>query len=150
MIEIQVNSRSAMDSLNELIRRGQNPSPVLDAIGQRMEERVSARFETQTDPTGQAWAALKPSTLKSYPKDGHGSLLDRYGDMLGSLSHQVDATGVLVGFGEGRAIYHELGTRKMARRGMLLADPAAGTLGADDERAILDILNDYLLKTAIG
>ena len=94
MIKIQVNSQSVMDALNRLIQRGQDMHPVMDAIGQRMEERVSNRFESKTDPSGHPWAPWKPSTVKSYPKLGNRSLLDRSGDMLGSLSHQADATSV--------------------------------------------------------
>ncbi len=146
MIEIQVNSQSVMDALNRLIQRGQNLHPVLDAIGQRMEERVSNRFETETDPSGHPWAPWKPSTIKSYPKDGNRSLLDRYGDMLNSLSHQADATSVRIGFGQPYAFYHELGTSKMPRRGMLTADPVARTLGQEDERDILELITGYFEK----
>lgn len=142
-ISVAINSRSVMDTLSELLRRGQNMKPVMDAIGMRMEERVSARFESRSDPSGHPWAKWKPSTAKSYPKDGSHSLLDRYGDMLGSLSHSADANSVSYGFGQPYAAYHEFGTDKMARRGMLMADPDAGTLGSDDERSILDLVRGY-------
>lgn len=150
MIEIKINSQPVLDALNRLIAAGQNMHPVLDAIGMEMESRVSARFETRTDPTGKAWAPWEPRTVKSYPKDGNRKLLDRYGDMLGSLSHQVDGNSLFVGFGavsvnKDGAVFsypaaHEFGTRKMVRRGLLTADPVAGTLGTGDERAIMDIL----------
>lgn len=144
MIEIQVNSQSVMDALNRLIQRGQYLHPVMDAIGQRLEERVSNRFESKTDPSGHPWAPWKPSTVKSYPKDGNRSLLDRYGDMLASLSHQAGDDYVVVGFGQPHALFHERGTGKMQRRGMLLADPVAGVLGQEDERDILELVTHYL------
>lgn len=146
MIEIQVTSQSVMDALNRLIQRGQDMHPVMDAIGQRMEERVSNRFESKTDPSGHPWAPWKPSTVKSYPKNGNRSLLDRYGDMLNSLSHQADATSVRIGFGQPYAAYHELGTSKMQRRGMLTADPQTGELGQEDERDILELVTSYFEK----
>ena len=64
--------------------------------------------------------------------------------MLGSLSHSSDATSVTVGFGNPVATYHEWGTEHMPRRGLLFADPDAGTLGTDDEAAVLDILSSWI------
>ncbi len=159
MIEIQVNSQPVLDALNRLLAAGQNPQPILNAIGMELENRVRARFETKTDPDGKAWSAWKPSTVKSYPKDGNKKLLDRYEDMLRSISYQSDANSVTVGSGavskpkKGEpypyARAHEFGTKHMARRGLFTADPAAGILGAEDEHAILAILNDHFSK-AIG
>jgi len=145
-ITIEINSQSVMDALNQLLRRGQDMRPVMDAIGQRMEERVSARFETKTDPNGQAWSPWKPATLKSYPKDGNRTLLDRTGDMLDGLNHHSDANSVTVGFDKPYAFFHEHGTKHMERRGMLLADPDSGTLGQEDERNIMDVLRGYFEK----
>lgn len=146
-ITIEIDSRSVMDALNQLRRQGQDMRPVMDAIGQRMEERVSSRFETKTDPSGHAWEPWKSSTVKSYPKDGNRTLLDRYGDMLSSLSHHADANSVTIGFGKPYAFYHEHGTSKMDRRGLLMADPNVGTLGQEDERDILDLLHGYFAGT---
>ena len=111
-----------------------------------LESRVSGRFETRTDPGGQPWAPWLPSTQESYPENGNRRLLDRYGDMLASLNHQADARSVSVGFGSQVAAYHEWGTKHMVRRGMLLDDPDAGKLGADDEAMVLEILADWLGK----
>lgn len=151
-IIIEIDSRSVMDALNELMRRGHDMRPVMDAIGQRMEERVSGRFESKTDPSGNRWAPWKPSTVKSYPNKGHGTLLDRSGDMLDSLNHNSDKTSVTIGYGAvsgtGPDAYsypgaHEFGTEKMVRRGTLLSDPNSGTLGAEDEADILALVRSY-------
>lgn len=140
-VTIEIHSKSVMDALSELLRRGGDMEPVMDAIGMRMEERISGRFESRVDPSGHPWALWKPSTAKSYPKDGNYSLLDRYGDMLGSLSHQADAESVIVGFGVPYAVYHETGTTKMDRRGLLATE--SGQLGDEDERDVLDLLVGY-------
>lgn len=141
MITIEIDSRSVMDALNDLMRRGQDMRPVMDAIGQRMEERVSGRFESRTDSSGNKWAPWKPSTVKSYPKDGNRTLLDRYGDMLGSLSHQSDAVSATIGFGQPYSLFHEIGTKHMDRRGMLTTE--IGELGSDDETDVLDLVRGY-------
>lgn len=153
MIELSVDvaSKPVTDSLARIVRGMGNLQPVMDSIGQELESRVSGRFETETDPLGRGWAPWAPSTRENYPKDGHGRILDRYGDMLRSLNHDADRDSVRVGFGavaskagDAHAVYHEFGTRKMPRRGLLMADPDAGTLGSGDEAAVLDILQVWL------
>ena len=64
--------------------------------------------------------------------------------MLSLLSYNPDNTSVRIGFASEYAEYHEWGTVNMDRRGMLMADPDAGTLGQADEAAVLDIVAGWL------
>ena len=145
MLSIYVNSSDTVRAhLDGLRQRLGDLSEVMADIGMELESRVSGRFESRTDPNGDAWEPWAPSTKVHYPADGNKRLLDRYGDMLGSLSHSSDATSVTVGFGNPVATYHEWGTEHMPRRGLLFADPDAGTLGTDDEAAVLDILSSWI------
>ena len=153
MLIITVDDSAFRTQLQLLQSRVSNLTPIMEAIGNRLENAVRQRFQTRTDPSGAPWAPWKPSTIASYPKSkskygpGNGKLLDRSGDMLGSLSYQADATSVTIGFAQPYAVYHEFGTTKkrtMPRRGMLTADPEQGTLGASDQAAVLDMLNAYL------
>ena len=144
MIKIEIKSQSVTDAFNRLIAVGQDMSPIMYSIGMTMENHTRERFETKTNPSGSLWAPWKTSTIKSYPKDGNHKLLDRFNDMIGSLNYQVEGNSVLVGFGQPYAKYHEFGTSKMVRRGMLTADPVAGTLGSGDEQAIMDVLRGAL------
>jgi len=74
--------------------------------------------------------------------------------MMASLSSTVSGSRVTVGFARPYALYHETGTARggrpwMPRRGMLTADPTAGTLGAQDEadvRAEIDRWLDSLAR----
>lgn len=50
------------------------------------------------------------------------------------------------GFSVDYAAYHEFGTKTMPRRGMLTADPEAGTLASGDAVAVLEIVRDYLIS----
>lgn len=152
MLTVTVQSKPVDDLLSKLLEQMGNLQPAMQAIGQELNSRVSARFETRSDPLGKAWAPWAESTRENYPKDGRGLLLERYGDMLKSLNFQADSSSVRVGFGavaskqgDVYAAYHEWGTVKMPRRGLLFADPDAGTLAPDDETAVLDILGVFLV-----
>lgn len=144
MITITVDDKAFRDSLAKIYRGMGNLTPVMQDIGMRLESRISGRFESRTDPNGNAWSPWSQSTIDGYPDDGNRRLLDRYGDMLASLNHQADATSVRVGFGQPYATYHEWGTAHMPRRGLLMADPDAGTLGDDDEADVMDIIGTWL------
>lgn len=152
MLTVTVKSKPVTDVLTKLQQRMGDLTPAMDGIGQELNSRISARFETRSDPQGHPWAPWAQSTRDNYPKDGRGQLLERHGAMLQSLSFSADKTSVRVGFGavagksgDVYAAYHEWGTKKMPRRGLLFADPNAGTLAPEDEAAVLDIINIFLM-----
>jgi len=53
---------------------------------------------------------------------GCGSLLEHTRGMRDSISHSVESDAVLVGFGKPYALYHETGTKRMERRGLLATE----------------------------
>ena len=65
--------------------------------------------------------------------------------MLASLGHQADHSSVTYGFAQPYAAYHEFGTTRMPRRGLLTENPEAGTLSADDQRAVLETIEAYFM-----
>lgn len=144
MLDVRIDDRAFVDYLAQVRQRLSDLTPVMQGIGMEMEGRISARFESRTDPWGNNWAPWEPATRESYPEDGNRRLLDRYGDMLASLNHSADANSVRVGFGDPVAVYHEWGTKHMARRGMVFGDPDAGTLADEDAEAVLDIISVWL------
>ena len=144
---IRIDNAFVLEFLHGLRDKIDDMTPVMDSIGAEMETRVSNRFETQTDPMGVPWSPWAESTKASYPEKGHRFFLYRLGDLLGGISHQADQSSVTYGFDVPYAAYHELGTDKMPRRGLLTADPEAGTLSDSDEAAILDVISRYLFST---
>lgn len=146
MLTVKVDDAAFRADLASLYRRMVDLTPVMQKIGSMIESRVSDRFESRTDPAGKSWAPWAPSTIKSYPADGNRQLLDRYGDMLEDRTHQATKDSVRIGFGKPYATYHEWGTKHMPRRGLLFADPDAGSLAPDDEKSILDIIDTYLTR----
>jgi phage virion morphogenesis protein len=144
MITIAVQDQQVLAYLSRLQAKLKNLKPAMAGIGMELEAAVSGRFESKTDPAGRAWAPWASATQRSYPDDGNGTILDRYGDMLDSLNHRATKDSVEVGFGVPYAAYHEWGTVKMPRRGLLTADPDGPTLSAADTERVLDILSTFL------
>lgn len=144
MIYATANSAELDAVTRRLLARLGNLRPAMAGIGMEMENRIRNRAEAKVDPGGAAWIGWADSTIRNYPDDGHRRLLDRYGDMLGSLNYKATADDVEVGFGQPYAVYHEYGTKRMPRRGLIGED---GTLVDADEQAILGILYDLLDST---
>ncbi len=113
---------------------------IQEAMGQRLQERMGLRFDTKLDPNGKAWDPLAESTKARYDaEDGTrgngkraGSLLQRTGLMRASLTRFVGSRDVTVGFTRPYAKWHETGTRRMPRRGLVFSDPTSGTLSDGD------------------
>lgn len=143
-LTITADTRFVADYLEQIGKRIDDMTPLMDAIGGLMETQISNRFETMTDPGGAKWAPWAESTKANYPDDAHGRLLDRYGDMLRSLTHTADSKSATIGFGQPHAAYHEFGTKHMERRGLLVDDPDTGELGNEDREAVLDLISAYL------
>lgn len=55
-LTITVDTKSITDYLVQVGQRISDHAPLLDRIGQLMENRISDRFETRTDPGGRNWA----------------------------------------------------------------------------------------------
>lgn len=169
MIDITLDDREVRAALDRLQNRLANMRPVMRAIATELEARVEARFETATDPAGRPWAPLKASTLTAYLSRGKGNYrkdgslskkgaarlasrkpLYDTGDLLGSLTSSASRSEARVGFGVPYAAYHEFGTKRMPRRGMLMGDPQARTLGEADRQAVLDTLREAIERAARG
>lgn len=148
MLEITVDDRELLATLARLARRLSDLRPVMRGIATELEARVEARFERQVDPNGRPWEPLAPATLKK--KRRKTAILYDEGDMQGSLTSAAGADWAQVGFGQHYATFHEWGTRHMPRRGLLLADPARGSLGAGDRESVLELLSEFLADELEG
>jgi phage gpG-like protein len=113
---------------------------IQEAMGRQLQARINLRFVTKLAPDGNTWPALAESTKAAYAAEDRqrgngktaGSLLLRTRLMRQSLTREVGARDVTVGFARPYAKWHELGTRRMPRRGLIFQDPTSGTLSADD------------------
>jgi len=138
--------------LGALINALQDPRPLFAALGATLERHIELRFDTKRDPAGVPWPPLAASTRERYARaDGErrqGTLLERTRRMRDSLATNVYPDRLEVGFGVPYAGFHETGTKRMPRRGLLAADPTAGTLGDRDRAALLRTLATFLDNAA--
>lgn len=156
---IELQDADLLARLNGAIRQLGNTRELLYGVGAALESNIALRLdETKADPSGKAWAPIKQSTIAIYgsawfkkinPEFASGipgSLLVRtaLGMRRGLASNLVGANTVEVGFDKAYAAYHEFGTKKMVRRGLLFANPDTGELGADDRQDVLDVVNRFL------
>ena len=142
-IEVQ-GDQELLQVLAALKARTVNQRPAWDLIGAGLAANADRRFETKTDPAGHPWAAWADITKLARKKSGRGTLLELTRMMRASLNHQAQDDGVVVGLGRSYAGFHETGTRKMPRRGMLLASLEPPTLGPEDRQWVLDTLMEFL------
>jgi phage virion morphogenesis protein len=155
-VSIQVTgSKELQAELLRAVQQLQRPRDLMQALGAMLVRNIEKRFDTKRDPAGTPWRPLAPATLTKYAEEDQGkrrgTILERTGRMRDSLTANVGDDFVEVGMnrltnGGGWSIplLHETGTRRMPRRGIFLADPDAGTLGAQDERDIEDELRSFL------
>jgi phage gpG-like protein len=155
-----VGAQELRELLASAVQRLERPRDLMQALGGVLEERINRRFDDKRDPSGVPWAPLAQSTREKYDRadtgrDGSlarsGTLLERTRRMRNSLAFNAGDDVVEVGMNAATdngawnlALLHEFGTRNMPRRGLYLADPEAGTLGADDEAALLAEVSDFL------
>lgn len=156
-LRLRIQDDAVQSYVDTLFERLGDLTPLMEDIGASIERNVELRFDTKRDPAGQPWVPLSPRTRAQYdradrrPARGggveiarRGTLLERTGLMRDSLTYAATSDQVEIGFGRPYAAFHELGTSRMPRRGLLTADPTTGELGEDDRRSVLDLLQSYL------
>ena len=114
MLELRIDTKAAMSTLQRLAQKAAHLGPVLRAIGEDLTESTKKRFESGSGPEGQAWAANKASTLEH--KTGSRPLVGNSGGQaaLGtSIAYQLQGSdGLLVGSGKEYAAMQQFGGTK--------------------------------------
>ena len=150
-LTIELQDAELLRRLADAQRQLADPSELLDAIGALLEGNTAMRLDDfKADPAGNPWAPIKPATERALRRKNSGSipgslLIRAAQGMRAGLTHNlVGDDAVEIGFDKPYAIYHEFGTRRMPRRGLLTANPETGELGAEDREDVLDLVNRFL------
>jgi phage virion morphogenesis protein len=97
-------------ALHQVERLADDFSPMLKRIGVGLVEVTQRRFETATDPSGQAWHPLSKRYAKR--KKGPGILREKAmrGGLMGSITYQIEGNRSLaVGSNKEYAAIHQFG-----------------------------------------
>jgi phage gpG-like protein len=163
VLNIELEEQQLLRAIDQLLATLEQPRELLEQIGSTLEMNAQLRFDSKTDPSGQPWAPLSPATKAIYESDWFiernpefkggipGSLLQRTNRLRQSLAYNVGPDWLELGTsrktsGKGWQVglLHEWGTANMPRRGLLVADPATGRLGAEDQADVLAIVTGML------
>ncbi len=148
---------SVQGRLGSLVRAGQDPTPLMELIGNDLQRSTRERFVTQEDPEGRPWAPLSETTKarktknvdKILTQDGH----------LQQVVVQADRQSVEVGSPWIYAGTQHFGAKKgsfgRTKRGSPIPwgdIPAREFLGLsdDDREEILDTVSKYLADALDG
>ena len=174
MFVIEVRDNGVHEALNALAARASNMKPILQKIGEDIQERTKLRFSTSTGPDGQRWAPNARSTIEAFiaKRRGFGKrginkkgqalamrkkLLIANGDLSQFIRYQVlNNSAVEVGTNwmaskiKGGAAIHQFGGN--AGKGRKVKIPArpflpireSGELYPTDRALILEDINRYL------
>lgn len=156
-IRLDLEDMGALSALSTLIERGEDLSPVMEAIAELGRAKTHESFQTQTSPSGEKW---KPSWRAQH--QGGKTLIDK-GILKGSIGTTFDERSASWGFGMKYGIVHQLGATIKPKNGKSLAFtgadghlrfakqvkiPARPSLPDSieqlDQHAINDILTAYL------
>ncbi|MDD4930511.1 MAG: phage virion morphogenesis protein [Gallionella sp.] len=171
MIEIKVDNKSVLDSLERLSKAAANPRPALLTIGEHLVKTTKARFDTSTAPDGTKWKPNKESTyLKQLvnskggiSKSLHGKsgrinasgerkimskrpLVDKGPLGRSSISYYLSGGDLFWGSSMKYAAMQQFGGEKSRFPNLWGDIPDRPFLGVslDDESKILSVVNDFL------
>lgn len=97
----EINDSAVIEAFNRLLKMGQQPAEMLDAVGSVLETKVRLGFRTSTDPYGRAWAPLTSRAGKPLLKTGV--------HFLSSISYKVEGDTLTVGSNFRYARTHQFG-----------------------------------------
>lgn len=160
---ITINDAPVQAALTALLNRVTDLTPAMEDLGRALVNITEDAFQNEASPFGPAWPDLSDVTKKRRAAIGKwpGQKLQVTGGagLAGSISHDADATKVIVGAGKEYAAVQQFGQPKGAsgrtRRGApipwgdipprpFLPIDRAGTLAPVAQTEILAILQAYL------
>lgn len=106
---------------------------LLQRLGATVKGQTLSRFNTETDPDGNAWAPLAPNTIV---QKGSSGILEDSGTLMGSIMVQASGNEAVVGTNVEYASFNQEGTRKMPAR------PFMG-IGGDDFDQIKTVIDTW-------
>ena len=120
MIEVK-GLEELQTKLKSLQNIDKKTKPLMQTLGNILQNEIEASFENESSPFGQKWQALKPSTIRQQQKLGKssnilrsdGNLADKWivkaDDKKATVSNNTNKNGFAYG------LVHQFGTNKAGR-----------------------------------
>lgn len=135
---------AALETTERLEDRLLNLEPLFQDLAAILESNANVRFDTKTDPDGNAWPEWAPSTRAAREREGRGTLMEYSGFMREGLTSAFGPSFAEVFLTAPYADAHERpkSTSHLPRRSMLTS--ASGGIGEQDLEDVLASIEDYL------
>ena len=110
-VTLRVDDAQVRDAVEAAVALGADPSEITRRISDYLKQSTDERFETETDPSGVRWTALRPRTIAARRRKGHIpiSILTETGVMRSQNVPFFDNTVAGVGTNNVYARIHQLG-----------------------------------------
>ena len=153
MIEVK-GLEELQTKLKSLQNIDKKTKPLMQTLGNILQNEIEASFENESSPFGQKWQALKPSTIRQKQRRGKslnilrsdGNLADRWivkaDDKKATVSNNTNKNGFAYG------LVHQFGSNK-AERSHNIKIPARAFLPIDKNRNLPKDLEDVVKKVVI-
>lgn len=139
--QIDTDLSPILNAISQLQGKLDNQTPLMTKIGGYIVERAERGFETETDPYGSKWQPLSPATIVEKQRKGYpNKILTRTGRLANSFRILVRGNSVRIASTVGYSRYHQIGTKKMAKRAML----PGSKLSAKDESNVVAMSVEYI------
>ena len=152
---IEVKGLEELQNKLESLQSIENKTkPLMQTLGNILQNKIEDSFENESSPFGQKWQALKPSTIKQKQRHGKslnilrsdGNLADRWivkaDDKKATVSNNTNKNGFAYG------LVHQFGSNK-AGRSHNIKIPARAFLPVDKNRNLPKDLEDVVKKVMI-
>jgi phage virion morphogenesis protein len=143
MIKITLNDAQVAKALDKLHGKADNLSPVLKSIGEELVLSTKQRFQTATDPDGNAWARNGEVAIE---RKGRNQPLWDHGDLGSNIGPQLlNPSTLVVGSNAEQAAMMQFGGTKAEFPNLWSDIPARPFLGLSnaDKDMILEELVNY-------
>ena len=153
MIEVK-GLEELQTKLKSLQNIDKKTKPLMQTLGNILQNEIEASFENESSPFGQKWQALKPSTIRQKQKLGKssnilrsdGNLADKWivkaDDKKATVSNDTNKNGFAYG------LVHQFGSNKIGRSRNIKI-PARAFLPVDKNRNLPKDLEDVVKKVVI-
>ena len=154
MIEVK-GLEELQTKLKSLQNIEKKTKPLMQTLGNILQNEIEASFENESSPFGQKWQALKPSTIRQKQKLGKssnilrsdGNLADKWivkaDDKRATVSNNTNKNGFAYG------LVHQFGTNK-AGRSKSIRIAARPFLPVDKGGKLPDKTEEVVKKVAIN